>query len=85
VAALSKGRWHAMAAGDGAKGPRLYDWAWITLADDHDASPGHRWLLARRNRTTGKLAYYRCFSTKLPRLGTLARVAGRRWSIEVNF
>ncbi|MBF6303110.1 IS701 family transposase, partial [Nocardia amamiensis] len=42
VAALSKGRWHAMAAGDGAKGPRLYDWAWITLADDHDASPGHR-------------------------------------------
>jgi SRSO17 transposase len=85
VAALSKGRWHAMSAGDGAKGLRLYDWAWITLANDHDASPGHRWLLARRNRTTGKLAYYRCFSTTLPRLGTLARVAGRRWSIEVNF
>jgi SRSO17 transposase len=85
VAALSKGRWHPMSAGDGAKGPRLYDWAWIALAHDPDAAPGHRWLLTRRNRTTGELAYYRCFSTRLPRLGTLARVAGRRWSIETNF
>jgi len=85
VASLSARKWHTISAGDGAKGPRFYDWAHVALRADPDAAAGHRWLLARRNRTTGEIAYYRCFSTGLPRLGTLARVAGRRWSIEVNF
>lgn len=85
VADLSKRKWHTLSAGDGAKGPRTYDWAWLPLSDAPGSAPGHRWLLARRNRTTAEIAYYRCFSTRLPRLGALARVAGRRWSIEVNF
>jgi hypothetical protein len=48
--------WQPLSAGDGAKGPRLYEWAWVEIDPDQ---PGHRWLLIRRN-TSGELAYYRC-------------------------
>jgi SRSO17 transposase len=52
--------WQCVSAGKGAKGHRLYDWAFIRL-DDGDPSPGgqagQRWLLVRRNRTTGELAF----------------------------
>lgn len=85
TAALSTRKWHTISAGDGAKGPRRYDWARVELSAGPGAAAGHRWLLARRNRATGEIAYYRCFSTRLPRLGALARIAGRRWSIEVDF
>jgi hypothetical protein len=59
-----------MSARRGAKGHRLYD-----LADggDHD---GQRHLLVRRNRTTGELAFYRCWIPRPVPLATLVRVAG---------
>lgn len=86
VAALPKRAWQRLSAGNGVKGRRYYDWAWIGIAaDTDDAAPGRRWLLARRNRSTGELAYYRCYSTKPVPLTTLVRTAGRRWSIEENF
>ena len=44
---------------DGAKGRRHYDWAWVTIS--HPAA-GCRYLLIRRNRHTGELAFYRCYS-----------------------
>ena len=54
-------------AGKGAKGQRLYDWAFLRL--DHDGpapvgQAGTRWLLVRRNRTSGELAFYRCFTPR---------------------
>lgn len=89
VADLPKRRWHRLSAGDGAKGPRLYDWAWLRVDTDDptmfDPVGGYRWLLARRNRTTGELAYYRCWSPTRKRLRALLRTAARRWSIETNF
>ncbi|MDQ1005719.1 SRSO17 transposase [Streptomyces sp. V4I23] len=72
--------WHRQSAGRGAKGPRYYDWAWI-----HIGSDSHRHLLIRRNRTTGELAFYLCWSpTEVP-LAELIRVAGVRWSVEECF
>jgi SRSO17 transposase len=86
VARLPKRAWQRLSAGRGAKGHRFYDWAWITItATESDAAAGYRWLLARRNRRTGELAYYRCFSPDRVPLGTLVRVAGRRWTIEESF
>ncbi|MGO4650024.1 IS701 family transposase [Nocardia sp. 2YAB30] len=86
VAALPKRAWQALSSGDGAKGPRVYDWAWLGIEPDTaDPAPGHRWLLARRNRTSGELAYCRCYATSPVTLNTLVKVAGRRWSIEENF
>jgi hypothetical protein len=59
--------WQLVSAGAGAKGHRLYDWASVRL--DHDGPPpvgqaGRHWLLVRRNRTTGELAFYRCYTLR---------------------
>lgn len=48
-------------------------------------APGHRHLLIRRNRTTGELAYYRCYSPEPLPLATLVQVAGTRWRVEETF
>ena len=63
---VPKRAWQKLSAGAGAKGHRFYDWAVIDLAE---VRPGSHRLLIRRNRTTGELAYYRCFSprTVIPR------------------
>jgi SRSO17 transposase len=74
--------WEKMSAGAGAKGHRFYDWAAIDLADP---APGSRQLLIRRNRTTGELAYYRCYASRPVPLTTLVRVAGSRWRVEEMF
>ncbi len=72
--------WQRHSAGNGAKGPRYYDWAWI-----HTGTGGHRHLLIRRNRTTGELAFYLCWSPTEISLSELVRVAGIRWSVEECF
>src|SRR4051794_36640121 len=74
-----------MSAGPGAKGQRSYDWAWITLTPDTSTDPGCWWLLIRRHRRTGELAFYRCYSPQIVPLRELVRVAGRRWAIEETF
>jgi hypothetical protein len=74
--------WQRYSCGDGAKGPRYYDWA--NLSIDPDLS-GHRSLLVRRNNHTGELAYYRCYTSRPVPLQTIVTVAGRRWTVEENF
>jgi SRSO17 transposase len=82
AARLPRRAWQQLSAGDGAKGRRHYDWAWVTIS--HPA-PGCRYLLTRRNRRTGELAFYRCYSPDPVPLATLVKVAGLRWTIEENF
>ncbi|WP_112471230.1 IS701 family transposase [Streptomyces triticisoli] len=79
---LPERAWQKLSAGAGAKGQRFYDWAVIGLPDPR---PGHRHLLIRRNRITGELAYYRCYSPQPVPPTTLVRVAGSRWRIEETF
>ena len=43
------------------------------------------WLLIRRHRHTGELAFYRCYSPHPVPLRELVRVAGRRWTVEESF
>ena len=83
IATLPKRAWQRVSAGAGAHGQRYYDWALLELAEPDQA--GRRWLLARRNRHTGELAYYRCHSPSPAPLSTLVRVAGRRWTVEESF
>ncbi len=80
---LSGKAWHRHHCGAGAKGHRNYLWAWLelTVAD----APGCHWLLIRRNPRTGELAFYRAHSPGPITLAALARVAGRRWTIEESF
>ncbi|MGW5781052.1 IS701 family transposase [Streptomyces sp. NPDC003863] len=74
--------WQKLWAGAGGKGHRFCDWAVIDLAEPRAGS--HRPLI-RRNRTTGELAYYRCWSPAPVPLATLVRVAGSRWRVEETF
>ena len=85
VTQLPKRVWQRLSAGKGAKGHRFYDWAWIRLVGGADEPAGYRWLLIRRNRRTGELAYYRCYAPARVPLATLVRVAGRRWTVEESF
>ncbi len=83
AANLRKGAWQKLTAGAGAKGQRFYDWARIRLHPS--GKPGCHWVLMRRNRRTGETAFYRCYSPRRVALTVLARVAGRRWTIEETF
>jgi SRSO17 transposase len=88
AAGLPRHAWQRLSAGAGAKGQRIYEWAWIDHTDvrtddQHDTG---RWsLLIRRHPDTGELAYYRCYSPDVVPLRELVRVAGRRWAIEEGF
>ena len=82
AAHLPRRAWQRYSAGAGAKGHRYYDWAWLAI---DPGKPGHRWLLIRRNRHTGELAFYRCHSPRHVPLPALARIAGTRWITEENF
>ena len=42
-------------------------------------------MLIRRSISTGKLAFYRCYTPAPVPLSTLVAVAGRRWTIEESF
>lgn len=55
--------WQPLSAGPRCQGHRVYDWA---LIDIPSTAAGHRWLLVRRHRRTGKRAYYRA-ATHPPR------------------
>jgi len=82
AAALPAGRWERLSAGEGSKGPRLYDWARVRLA--RLPMPGwEHWLLVRRSLADpAALAYYVVFAPAGTTLETLVRVAGTRWAVE---
>ncbi|MGV9351219.1 hypothetical protein ACWDSD_42210 [Streptomyces spiralis] len=75
--------WQKLSAGRGAKGHRFYDWAQVAITAPSLA--GHQYLLIRRNRRTGEIAYYRCYSPNAVPLSTLVTVAGSRWTVEEMF
>lgn len=77
--------WQRRSCGAGTKGPRLYDWAWIPLWQDHQTG-WRRWLLVRRSiNEPGTLAYYRVFSQETTDLAEVLRATGCRWSVEETF
>jgi FOG: Transposase len=95
TAGLPRRAWQRLSAGAGAKGQRYYDWALISHpdptspADPADPAdpvdPQCWWLLVRRHRDTGELAFYRCYSPQPVPLRELVRVAGCRWTVEESF
>jgi len=84
--------WHCLSAGEGTKGPRLHDWAYVPLAhleaDEYvDGAEGlwTRGLLVRRHRGDGELAYFSTWCPASTATETLVAVEGQRWSIEDAF
>ncbi len=91
-------RWHRCSTGDGAHGPRVYDWTWTSTTDPRSPATrtatrpaakkpddGQDWLLIRRSIRTGELAFYRTHFPRPVPLKTLVRVAGSPWRIEDSF
>ena len=84
--------WTRLSAGEGTKGARLHDWAYLELADldiaDYDASRSGLWtrgLLIRRNIADGDLAFFSTWCPAGTPIETLVRVEGHRWAIEDSF
>ncbi len=85
ISNLPSEAWHPLCAGEGTKGARLYDWAWIPLKHQ-DAEGFSRWLLARRSlRDPQNIAYYFVHARTGATLADLAAAAGLRWTIEECF
>jgi SRSO17 transposase len=77
--------WTRLSAGDGAKGPRMYDWACVPIRPLREPGKGY-WLLVRRSiAKPEELAYYVCFGPAETTLLELVQVAGTRWAIEEGF
>jgi len=69
-------RWERWSAGDGAKGPRYYDWVRLLLIAPLVAG-WRRWVLLRRSvADPTEVTAYVCFAPVGTTLATLARVAG---------
>jgi SRSO17 transposase len=85
VAKVPAGAWTRLSCGDGAHGPRRYDWARLPIR--REFLHGRRgWVLARRSISDPtEIAYYVCFGRRGTRLRELVRVAGSRWAVEESF
>jgi hypothetical protein len=84
AAATPAEQWITCSAGHGAKGRRLYDWIRVELAAPAAVGMA-RWLLVRRSRSDGELAFYACYGPAAMPLFGLVRVAGTRWAVEECF
>lgn len=85
AAGLAPHDWQRLPAGQGSKGPRLYDWARVRLFR-LQAPPWDHWLLVRRSICDPTdMAFYITFGPHTCELRDLAAVAGLRWTIEECF
>jgi len=89
---LKPSTWVHLSAGEGTKGARLYDWAYLELADlaADEFNPALRgtWtrgLLIRRSLTDGELAFFSTWCPAGTPIEMLVAVEGRRWAIEDAF
>jgi SRSO17 transposase len=77
--------WQRLSCGDGAKGPRRYDWA-VCRTNAPDPEAYSRWLLIRRSvADPDEVAYFACGGPPGTTLAELVRIAGARWVIEECF
>jgi SRSO17 transposase len=89
---LPKKAWHRLSSGEGTKGPRWHDWAYLELADldageynDDLAGEWTRGLLIRRNIADGSLAFFSTWCPNGTSMQKLVSVEGHRWAIEDSF
>ena len=93
AARLPTGAYVRLSAGEGTKGPRLYDWAYLELADLEAQDVGYsggpdvwtRGLLIRRSLADQSLTFFTTWCPKGTPLEVLVRVEGCRWAVEDGF
>src|SRR2546425_566698 len=87
AALLPDEAWVVLSAGEGSKGSRLYEWAWLQLPDETEATNERtRWVLIRRSLCDrSERAYYRVYAPTTTSLAEVVRVTGSRWKIEEGY
>jgi SRSO17 transposase len=77
--------WQRLSAGDGAKGPRVYDWALLRFGRAQPCDFQRSLLLRRSVANPSEIAYYTVFARPETTPVDVVRAAGSRWSIEECF
>jgi SRSO17 transposase len=85
AATLPDEAWQRLSCGNGAKGPREYEWALLPLPRWGQSADVLHALLVRRSLTDGEVAYFVVFAPADAALQMLVTVAGMRWTIEECF
>ncbi|HEU5397891.1 MAG TPA: IS701 family transposase [Gammaproteobacteria bacterium] len=91
AATIPADAWRRLRCGEGAQGPRVYDWAYrparpATRGPTPEGQPWAHGLLVRRHpERPDELAYYLVYAPPATPLEELARVAGARWTIDDMF
>ena len=76
--------WMRLSAGEGAKGPRLYDWAYRPHSGAQDDWQKALLIRAKIDQPDD-LAFFLTLAPAGTPLETLVRIAGTRWTIEACF
>ncbi len=83
VAGVAPEAWVQLSAGNGAKGPRVYDWTWGFIRESAFQEGWLEWWVARRSLSDPtEMAYYLACAPADTTLQTLVQVAGTRWAVE---
>src|SRR5919202_488540 len=77
--------WQRLSAGEGAKGPRLYDWVWLPSWADAESGWQKGLLIRRKLAHPEAFTFYLTLAPEGTGLSDLVRVAGTRWTIEASF
>ena len=78
--------WQRLSAGDGAKGPRLYDWVHLPCGWLEAPDGWQKGLLIRRKPAQPEgCTFHLMLAPEAADLSDLVRVAGTRWTIEASF
>jgi SRSO17 transposase len=89
AAALAAGvaTWVRRSCGEGAQGPRVYDWAYFPVRPSVRDEAGwvHAVLVRRHPRRPDEVAHYLVSAPAGTALEEVVRVAGARWTIEDTF
>jgi SRSO17 transposase len=74
--------WNRLSCGQGAKGPRRYDWAQVATS-----SPRHHLLIRRSLADPTDLAFFYAYvpEGRPAALTDLVKIAGIRWTVEEDF
>lgn len=85
AAAVPANAWQRLSCGEGAQGPRRYDWALVPLRPALRDGWVHAALLRRHPERPDELAYYLVYAPAETPLAEIVRAAGARWTIDDLF
>lgn len=85
IAGRLQAEWRRLSCGEGAQGPRIYDWAWLPLRPALRDGWVHGVLLRRAVLRPDEIAFYLTYAREGAPLAAMVAAAGARWAIEDTF